>query len=180
MFGYRDGVYKALYGGIPYNLAPLGYIADHSYYDDYLQEPVAIKAFAGRGSSFGDVLYLEGRTYTFDSAGVSQPSLNTYFNGGNGGSYEITPKTSSVTKLASQYAWNDDNGYTDVRIGGTEMTNVWISEVVAGNFNGNSAGQEQVIAVICMKRESGNGYWYDLSALSRLNGGNGSGSYTRL
>ena len=180
MFGYRDGAYKALYGGIPYNLAPLGYIADHSYYDDYLQEPVAIKAFAGRGSSFGDVLYLEGRTYTFDSAGVSQPSLNTYFNGGNGGSYEITPKTSSVTKLASQYAWNDDNGYTDIRIGSTEMTNVWISEVVAGNFNGNSAGQEQVIAVICMKRQSGNGYWYDLSALSRLNVGNGSGSYTKL
>ena len=180
MFGYRDGAYKALYGGIPYNLSPLGYIADHTYYDDYLQEPVAIKAFAGRGSSFGDVLYLEGRTYTFDTAGLTTPNLNTYFNGGNGGSYEITPKTSSVTKLASQYAWNDDNGYTDIRIGGTEMTNVWISEVVAGNFNGNSAGQEQVIAVICMKRKSGNGYWYDLSALSRLNVGNGSGSYTRL
>ena len=85
-----------------------------------------------------------------------------------------------MTKLASQYAWNDDNGYTDIRIGSTEMTNVWISEVVAGNFNGNSAGQEQVIAVICMKRQSGNGYWYDLSALSRLNVGNGSGSYTKL
>ena len=79
MFGYRDGAYKALYGGIPYNLSPLGYIADHTYYDDYLQEPVAIKAFAGRGSSFGDVLYLEGRTYTFDTAGLTTPNLNTYF-----------------------------------------------------------------------------------------------------
>ncbi len=53
-----------------------------------------------------------------------------------------------------------------------DKSSFWVSDVIVGNFDGNDAGREQVLAVIGAKQKDAESYWYQIAYFSMDETGN--------
>ncbi|MCR5825547.1 MAG: fibronectin type III domain-containing protein, partial [Oscillospiraceae bacterium] len=119
------------------------------HYDDDCQSLVPVAVFNGDGVKESGAdnaanVLIADTVYLYKDSKLSQVFRYDYFN-------------------------DDDDG-----IGGTIITNGLVQSAVAGNFDGNTDGKEQVILTTCQKQSSVNNYFYKVYTYQK----NGKGEWT--
>ena len=111
------------------------------YTGDDVQSLLPTQAFAARGANYADYVLIGDTVYSYEGGKLNYIYRDSYFN-------------------------DDDNGINSYLI-----TNGLVQDAAAGNFDGNSAGVEQVVFTTMQKRSSHNDYFdkiytYQLSGSS--------------
>lgn len=101
------------------------------YSGDKIQDPMAVTAFAAHGIAEAEYLFVEGETYYYDSG-----------------------SSKFVYDTKNKYFDDDDDG-----IGRFIISNGSVQQAVAGNFDGNMEGREQVMFTTMQKYKYGNGHF---------------------
>lgn len=105
---------------------------DGGLYDsDKIQDPLCVTAFAADGLGKAELLFVEGDVYSWDGSTFTYKERYSYFN-------------------------NDDDG-----IGRFSISNAGVVQAVAGNFDGNSAGREQLAFTTAYKYKYGSGFFWN-------------------
>ena len=104
------------------------------YDSDKIQDPVAVVAFASRGNTYADDLFIEGTVYRYDGVGSSGTFKHqwnhSYFN-------------------------DDDDGINRFII-----SNGGVSQAIAANFTGDINGKEEVVFSTVQKYKHGTGHFW--------------------
>jgi hypothetical protein len=100
------------------------------YDEDKVQDPVCVVAYSAKGPSYADFLFLEGDIYHYENGELKFDARDNYFN-------------------------DDDDGIDRFII-----SNGGVVTAVAGNFDGNADGREQVMFVTCQKYKHGSGHFW--------------------
>ena len=192
-YNYTTKEYEALYGGIPYSVKPSDYIrrCNTAFIKDEVFEPLAVQAFATRGNGYGDTLFIGDSTFIYESGTPDSDAFNTYYNAGVTEIYTMPVNGSSVLTEASKNRFTNDNGYVNLRQSDDKTVYSRVSYAVAGNFDGNAQGKEQLAAVVfngkysvdnMTKPEIANDstafFECDISVLSRISDANATGKYS--
>lgn len=153
---YRVGILRMEYnkayawcdGGLPYRVN-VNYEGGD---DTERNRNVSVVAFAGKGTGYADILFVEGRTFIYGNKGASVKNVMAMLNVNRTFANKFPSKSAASGNLKKVYnvSWTQegsmDTGNT-ITSGMAEKDTVILTNVVAGNFNGNRAGQEQVLAV---------------------------------
>lgn len=128
-------------------LSPNAWTKDGFYENEDVNSLLQVQAYADRGLSYAEAVFISGSVY--------------HINNDN--------------KLEEEYK-HTDFGNKDQGAGGDSLTNLTITAVTAGNFNGNDDGREQLIFVTTLKQSGHNNaysrvycYYYD-TTLETKNG----------
>ena len=122
------------------------------YDSDKIQDPVAVVAFASRGNTYADDLFIEGTVYRFNSVGSS-------------GSFD--------RQWQDRYFEDDDDGINRFII-----SNGGVSQAIAANFTGDINGKEEVVFSTVQKYKHGTGHFWK-TRMYRNTGSNGSDSWSQ-
>lgn len=111
-----------------------GFSKGGCYDSDKIQDPVAVVAFAARGNTYADDLFIEGDVYRYSGVGSS-------------GNFE--------RKWRDGYFNDDDDG-----IGRFIISNGGVSQAIAANFTGDINGKEEVVFSTVQKYKHGTGHFW--------------------
>ena len=132
----------------------LGRVVDNN---DQLIPPVSLTCAATQGVGYAEQVFLSGCLYSVDT---SKNSDNT-----NKFSLE------KLTEISTNREYKKDNGKK------ANKEEIFVVNVVAGNFNGNRNGQEQIVYAFGMKHDDSDRYWYDIGYINKKNPGNSDSDY---
>ena len=107
--------------------------------ENQLIPPVALTCAATQGVGHSEQVFLGGCLYTVNS----DNSLKY------------------LTRISTNREYKKDNGNK------ANKEEIFVVNVVAGNFNGNRNGQEQIVYAFGMKHDGSDRYWYDIGYLNK-------------
>ena len=113
---------------------------------DQLIPPVALTCAATQGVGHAEQLFLGGWLYSVNlgtSKNLSDVTLT------------------DLTRISTNREYKKDNGDK------ANKEEIFVVNVVAGNFNGNRNGQEQIVYAFGMKHDDSDRYWYDIGYLNK-------------
>lgn len=110
---------------------------------DQLIPPVALTCAATQGVGHSEQLFLGGWLY---SVGLSA---------------DMSVTLSPLTRISTNREYKKDNGSK------ANKEEIFVVNVVAGNFNGNRNGQEQIVYAFGMKHDESDRYWYDIGYINK-------------
>ena len=119
----------------------LGRVVDNA---NQLIPPVALTCAATQGVGHAEQIFLAGCLYSYSS------------NDGN---------LTKLTEMSTNREYKKDNGNK------ANKEEIFVVNVVAGNFNGNRNGQEQIVYAFGMKHDESDRYWYDIGYLNKKDPG---------
>ena len=119
----------------------LGRVVDNA---NQLIPPVALTCAATQGVGHAEQIFLAGCLYSYSS------------NDGN---------LTKLTEMSTNREYKKDNGNK------ANKEEIFVVNVVAGNFNGNRNGQEQIVYAFGMKHDDSDRYWYDIGYINKKNPG---------
>ena len=111
--------------------------------------PVSLTCAATQGVGYAEQVFLGGCLYTVNS----DNSLKY------------------LTRISTNREYKKDNGNK------ANKEEIFVVNVVAGNFNGNRNGQEQIVYAFGMKHDDSDRYWYDIGYINKKNPGNSDSDY---
>lgn len=114
---------------------------------DQLIPPVALTCAATQGVGHSEQLFLGGWLY---SVGLSA---------------DMSVTLSPLTRISTNREYKKDNGNK------ANKEEIFVVNVVAGNFNGNRNGQEQIVYAFGMKHDDSDRYWYDIGYINKKDPG---------
>lgn len=120
----------------------LGRVVDNS---SQLIPPVSLTCAATQGVGYAEQLFLSGCLYSVNKS-----------------NYELT----LLTQISTNREYKKDDGKK------ANKEEIFVVNVVAGNFNGNEYGQEQIVYAFGMKHDDSDRYWYDIGYLNKKDYGN--------
>lgn len=106
---------------------------------DQLIPPVALTCAATQGVGYAEQVFLGGCLYT-----VNNDNSLKY-----------------LTRISTNREYKKDNGSK------ANKEEIFVVNVVAGNFNGNRNGQEQIVYAFGMKHDESDRYWYDIGYINK-------------
>ena len=106
---------------------------------EQLIPPVSLTCAATQGVGYAEQVFLGGCLYTVNS----DNSLKY------------------LTRISTNREYKKDNGNK------ANKEEIFVVNVVAGNFNGNRNGQEQIVYAFGMKHDDSDRYWYDIGYLNK-------------
>lgn len=106
--------------------------------------PVSLTCAATQGVGYAEQVFLGGCLYTVNS----DNSLKY------------------LTRISTNREYKKDDGKK------ANKEEIFVVNVVAGNFNGNEYGQEQIVYAFGMKHDDSDRYWYDIGYLNKKAYGN--------
>ena len=115
--------------------------------ENQLIPPVALTCAATQGVGHSEQLFLGGWLY---SVGLSA---------------DMSVKLSPLTRISTNREYKKDNGSK------ANKEEIFVVNVVAGNFNGNRNGQEQIVYAFGMKHDGSDRYWYDIGYINKKDPG---------
>lgn len=115
----------------------LGRVVDNT---SQLIPPVSLTCAATQGVGHAEQIFLAGCLYSYSS------------NDGN---------LTKLTEMSTNREYKKDNGSK------ANKEEIFVVNVVAGNFNGNRNGQEQIVYAFGMKHDDSDRYWYDIGYLNK-------------
>lgn len=115
--------------------------------ENQLIPPVALTCAATQGVGHSEQLFLGGWLY---SVGLSA---------------DMSATLSPLTRISTNREYKKDNGNK------ANKEEIFVVNVVAGNFNGNRNGQEQIVYAFGMKHDGSDRYWYDIGYLNKKDPG---------
>ena len=115
----------------------LGRVVDNA---NQLIPPVALTCAATQGVGHAEQIFLAGCLYSYSS------------NDGN---------LTKLTEMSTNREYKKDNGSK------ANKEEIFVVNVVAGNFNGNRNGQEQIVYAFGMKHDESDRYWYDIGYINK-------------
>lgn len=113
---------------------------------DQLIPPVALTCAATQGVGHAEQLFLGGWLYSVNlgtSKNLSDVTLT------------------DLTRISTNREYKKDNGNK------ANKNEIFVVNVVAGNFNGNRNGQEQIVYAFGMKHDDSDRYWYDIGYINK-------------
>lgn len=113
---------------------------------DQLIPPVALTCAATQGVGHAEQLFLGGWLYSVNlgtSKNLSDVTLT------------------DLTRISTNREYKKDNGSK------ANKEEIFVVNVVAGNFNGNRNGQEQIVYAFGMKHDESDRYWYDIGYINK-------------
>ena len=113
---------------------------------DQLIPPVALTCAATQGVGHAEQLFLGGWLYSVNlgtSKNLSDVTLT------------------DLTRISTNREYKKDNGDK------ANKEEIFVVNVVAGNFNGNRNGQEQIVYAFGMKHDGSDRYWYDIGYINK-------------
>ena len=111
--------------------------------------PVSLTCAATQGVGYAEQVFLGGCLYTVK----------------NDNSLEY------LTRISTNREYKKDDGKK------ANKEEIFVVNVVAGNFNGNRYGQEQIVYAFGMKHDDSDRYWYDIGYINKKNPGNSDSDY---
>ena len=111
--------------------------------ENQLIPPVALTCAATQGVGHSEQLFLGGWLY---SVGLSA---------------DMSVTLSPLTRISTNREYKKDNGNK------ANKEEIFVVNVVAGNFNGNRNGQEQIVYAFGMKHDESDRYWYDIGYINK-------------
>ena len=111
--------------------------------------PVPLTCAATQGVGYAEQVFLGGCLYTVK----------------NDNSLEY------LTRISTNREYKKDDGKK------ANKEEIFVVNVVAGNFNGNRNGQEQIVYAFGMKHDDSDRYWYDIGYINKKNPGNSDSDY---
>lgn len=115
----------------------LGRVVDNT---SQLIPPVSLTCAATQGVGHAEQIFLAGCLYSYSS------------NDGN---------LTKLTEMSTNREYKKDNGNK------ANKEEIFVVNVVAGNFNGNRNGQEQIVYAFGMKHDESDRYWYDIGYINK-------------
>ena len=106
--------------------------------------PVSLTCAATQGVGYAEQVFLGGCLYT-----VNNDNSLKY-----------------LTRISTNREYKKDDGKK------ANKEEIFVVNVVAGNFNGNEYGQEQIVYAFGMKHDDSDRYWYDIGYLNKKDYGN--------
>ena len=116
---------------------------------EQLIPPVSLTCAATQGVGYAEQVFLGGCLYTVK----------------NDNSLEY------LTRISTNREYKKDDGKK------ANKEEIFVVNVVAGNFNGNRNGQEQIVYAFGMKHDDSDRYWYDIGYINKKNPGNSDSDY---
>lgn len=107
--------------------------------ENQLIPPVALTCAATQGVGYAEQVFLGGCLYT-----VNNDNSLKY-----------------LTRISTNREYKKDNGSK------ANKEEIFVVNVVAGNFNGNRNGQEQIVYAFGMKHDESDRYWYDIGYINK-------------
>lgn len=114
--------------------------------ENQLIPPVALTCAATQGVGHAEQLFLGGWLYSVNlgtSKNLSDVTLT------------------DLTRISTNREYKKDNGNK------ANKEEIFVVNVVAGNFNGNRNGQEQIVYAFGMKHDDSDRYWYDIGYINK-------------
>lgn len=111
--------------------------------ENQLIPPVALTCAATQGVGHSEQLFLGGWLYSV--------SLSA----------DMSVTLSPLTRISTNREYKKDNGNK------ANKEEIFVVNVVAGNFNGNRNGQEQIVYAFGMKHDDSDRYWYDIGYINK-------------
>ena len=111
--------------------------------------PVALTCAATQGVGHAEQIFLAGCLYSYNTDG----------------------SLTKLTEISTNREYKKDNGNK------ANKEEIFVVNVVAGNFNGNRNGQEQIVYAFGMKHDDSDRYWYDIGYINKKNPGNSDSDY---
>ena len=115
---------------------------------DQLIPPVALTCAATQGVGYAEQVFLGGYLYSVTGANEQKTNVEDY-------SLDV------LTQISTNREYKKDNGNK------ANKEEIFVVNVVAGNFNGNRNGQEQIVYAFGMKHDDSDRYWYDIGYLNK-------------
>lgn len=128
----------------------LGRVVDNS---NQLIPPVSLTCAATQGVGYAEQVFLSGCLYRVDTTQNSGTGKNEY-------------SLTKLTEISTNREYKKDDGKK------ANKEEIFVLNVVAGNFNGNEYGQEQIVYAFGMKHDDSDRYWYDIGYLNKKAYGN--------
>ena len=101
--------------------------------------PVALTCAATQGVGHAEQIFLAGCLYSYNTDG----------------------SLTKLTEISTNREYKKDNGNK------ANKEEIFVVNVVAGNFNGNRNGQEQIVYAFGMKHDESDRYWYDIGYINK-------------
>lgn len=105
--------------------------------------PVSLTCAATQGVGYAEQVFLSGCLYSVDSSN----------------------NLTLLTQISTNREYKKDNGDK------ANKEEIFVVNVVAGNFNGNRNGQEQIVYAFGMKHDDSDRYWYDIGYINKTTAG---------
>lgn len=105
--------------------------------------PVALTCAATQGVGHAEQIFLAGCLYSYNNDG----------------------SLTKLTEISTNREYKKDNGSK------ANKEEIFVVNVVAGNFNGNRNGQEQIVYAFGMKHDDSDRYWYDIGYINKKDPG---------
>ena len=115
---------------------------------DQLIPPVALTCAATQGVGYAEQVFLGGYLYSVTGANEQKTNVENY-------------SLNALTRISTNREYKKDNGDK------ANKEEIFVVNVVAGNFNGNRNGQEQIVYAFGMKHDGSDRYWYDIGYLNK-------------
>ena len=115
---------------------------------DQLIPPVALTCAATQGVGYAEQVFLGGYLYSVTGANEQKTNVENY-------------SLNALTRISTNREYKKDNGNK------ANKEEIFVVNVVAGNFNGNRNGQEQIVYAFGMKHDDSDRYWYDIGYLNK-------------
>lgn len=125
---------------------------------DQLIPPVALTCAATQGVGYAEQVFLGGYLYSVTGANEQKTNVENY-------------SLNALTRISTNREYKKDNGNK------ANKEEIFVVNVVAGNFNGNRNGQEQIVYAFGMKHDDSDRYWYDIGYINKKNPGNSDSDY---
>ena len=117
---------------------------------EQLIPPVSLTCAATQGVGYADQLFMAGSLY---SVKTNKAANEDYQPSEYGLEY--------LTRISTNREYKKDNGDK------ANKEEIFVVNVVAGNFNGNRHGQEQIVYAFGMKHDDSDRYWYDIGYINK-------------
>ena len=115
---------------------------------DQLIPPVALTCAATQGVGYAEQVFLGGYLYSVTGANEQKTNVENY-------------SLDALTRISTNREYKKDNGSK------ANKEEIFVVNVVAGNFNGNRNGQEQIVYAFGMKHDESDRYWYDIGYINK-------------
>lgn len=116
----------------------LGRVVDNK---DQMIPPVSLVCAATQGTGYADQVFMAGCLYSYDANNKTLDYL---------------------TRMTMNREYKKDDG------GKQNKEELFVVNAIAGNFDGNAHGQEQIICALGMKSSSNDNYWYDIAYINKM------------
>lgn len=116
--------------------------------NNQLIPPVALTCAATQGVGYAEQVFLGGYLYSVTGANEQKTNVENY-------------SLNALTRISTNREYKKDDGNK------ANKEEIFVVNVVAGNFNGNRNGQEQIVYAFGMKHDDSDRYWYDIGYINK-------------